>query len=85
MTDLISLPNIGKELDIKLKSVGIYSAEDLKIEGSQAAFFKLKNKYPNVCLVHLYCLQGAIDLVAYNHLSTEMKQELKTYVDSLDI
>jgi len=83
MSNLTELPNIGKELSKKLKSVGIYSAEELKQTGSKDAYLKLKNKYSNVCLVHLYCLQGAIDLREYNNLPTDVKKDLKSFSDSL--
>lgn len=83
MTELKSLPNIGQELETKLKSIGITSIEELKSEGSKTVFLKLKNKYANVCLVHLYCLQGAIDSVAYNNLPDDIKKDLKKYSDSL--
>lgn len=83
MSNLIILPNIGKELSKKLESVGITSVEQLKQEGSNSAYLKLKQQYPNVCLVHLYCLQGAIDLREYNNLPVEVKEELKVFSDSL--
>jgi DNA transformation protein len=83
MTMLNQLPNLGKEMESKLKSVGIMSAEELQEEGSKNAYLKLKMKYSNVCLVHLYCLQGAIDLVDYNKLSLEKKEDLKKFSDSL--
>lgn len=60
MTDLTAMMNIGKEIANKLKSVGINTAEELLHMGSREAFFKLKMKYPNVCLVHLYTLEAAI-------------------------
>ncbi|MHC5229818.1 TfoX/Sxy family protein [Enterococcus sp. LJL99] len=83
MGELMSLPNIGKEMVRKLKSVGITTTEELKEIGSKNAFFKLKMNYSNSCLVHLYCLQGAIDLVDYTALTPEMKEELKQFSDSL--
>lgn len=83
MVELISLPNIGKEMETKLKSVGIMNAEQLKESGSKQAFAKLKLKYANVCLVHLYCLQGAIDLIDYTELTPEMKKKLKQFSDHL--
>lgn len=39
--------------------------------------------YSNVCLVYLDCLQGAIDLVEYNNLPINVKNELKEFSDSL--
>lgn len=81
VTELTSLRNIGKEIERKLKSVGINSAEYLKQIGSKEAFFRLKMLYPEVCLVHLYTLQGAVDNIEYNKLSEETKQELKEFSD----
>lgn len=83
MTKLDSMINIGKEMKIKLMSVGIYSAEDLIKTGSKEAYYLLKEHYPNVCLVHLYTLQGAIDNIEYNQLSDNIKRDLKKYSDSL--
>ena len=81
MSELTSLKNIGKEMERKLKSVEINSAEELKQLGSKEAFFRLKTRYPQVCLVHLYTLHGAIDNTEYNQLSEETKKELKEYSD----
>lgn len=83
MAELTSLKNIGKEIERKLKTVGINSAEDLKQIGSKEAFFRLKIHYPEVCLVHLYTLQGAVDNIEYNRLPEKTKQELKEFSDEL--
>jgi len=83
MSNLTELPNIGKELSKKLESIGIHSAEKLKQTGSKATYLKLNNKCSNVCLVHLYCLQGAIDSREYNNLPKDIKADLKTFSDSL--
>ena len=81
MAELTSLKNIGKEIERKLKSVGINSAEELKEIGSKDAFCRLKLKYPEICLVHLYTLEGAIDNIEYNQLSNETKKDLKEFID----
>lgn len=81
LSELTSLKNIGKEIERKLKSVGINSAEELKEIGSKDAFFRLKLKYPEICLVHLYTLEGAIDNIEYNQLSNETKKDLKEFID----
>lgn len=83
MSELTSMINIGKELERKLKAVGINTAEKLIETGSKEAFFKLKETYPNVCLVHLYTLEGAISNIEFNALSDEKKKELKKFSDSL--
>ena len=48
MSELTSMMNIGKEMAKKLISVGIGSSEELIDAGAKEAFFKLKQKYPNV-------------------------------------
>jgi len=77
------MQNIGKELEKKLKFIGINSAEELIKTGSKEAFFQLKFHYPNVCLVHLYALQGAIENIEYNQIPDEIKHDLKCFNDGL--
>ena len=77
MSELAALRNIGKEMENKLKSVGISTAEELKALGSQEAFLRVKRRYPYVCLVHLYALEGAITDIEYNQLPEDVKRELK--------
>ncbi|HAP21476.1 MAG TPA: hypothetical protein DCR27_09390 [Lachnospiraceae bacterium] len=83
MSELISMMNIGKEMERKLTTVGIDSAEKLIAAGAKQAFFKLKQQYPNVCLVHLYSLEGAICGIGFNQLSEDKKKELKAFGDFL--
>ena len=49
MKDLTCLPNIGKEMERKLKSVGIETARDLVAIGAKEAFLRLKMQFPQVC------------------------------------
>lgn len=83
MSELTSMINIGKEMERKLSSIGIDSAEKLIEAGSKQAFLKLKEVYPQVCLVHLYTLEGAIHNIEFNCLSEEKKKELKEFSDFL--
>ncbi|WP_028042100.1 TfoX/Sxy family DNA transformation protein [Candidatus Stoquefichus massiliensis] len=83
MESLDNMLNIGKEMKRKLFSIGVRSSEDLIRLGSKEVFFQLKEQHPNVCLVHLYALQGAIDNVDYDKLPDEVKLDLKQYSDSL--
>ena len=83
MTELTSMRNIGKEMEKKLKAIGIASAEELIQTGSKDAFFRLKLLYPSVCAVYLYTLQGAIDDIDYNLLPDEVKQDLKHFSEAL--
>lgn len=83
MSELTSMMNIGREMARKLTAVGIDSAEKLEETGAKQAYFKLKVAYPQVCLVHLYALEGAISNVEFNSLSTEKKKELKEFSDAV--
>lgn len=83
MSELASMMNIGKEMAGKLTSVGIDSAEKLIEAGSKEAFMRLKQAYPNVCLVHLYTLEGAIHNIEYNCLPEDKRKELKEFSDFL--
>ena len=83
MAELKSIRNIGKEIEKKLKSVGISTAEELKEIGSKEAFIRIKTNYPNVCLVYLYTLEGAISDIEYNQLPEYVKQDLKDFNESL--
>ncbi len=79
MSELTFMMNIGKEMARKLISVGINSSDELIEVGAKEAFIKLKQKYPNVCLVHLYTLEGAIHDIDFNRLSEDTKKELKEF------
>ena len=83
MAELTTMLNIGSEIEKKLKAIGITSAEELVQVGSEEAFMRLKTRYPNVCLVHLYTLQGAVDGIEYNQLSDKVKNRLKIFSDGL--
>ncbi|MDE7299152.1 MAG: TfoX/Sxy family protein [Lachnospiraceae bacterium] len=83
MAELTSMMNIGGEMAKKLTAVGIDSAEKLAETGAKQAFLKLKQTWPQVCLVHLYALEGAIHNTEFNKLSEDKKKELKEFSDFL--
>ena len=83
MAELTSMQNIGTEMARKLTAVGIDTPEKLTQLGSKHAYFKLKEVFPPICLVHLYALEGAIHHTAYNCLSKDTKRELKQFSDQL--
>lgn len=83
MAELTSLKNIGAEMARKLTAVGIDSSEKLMETGAKRAFFSLKEVWPQVCLVHLYALEGAVRNVEFNCLPEETKRELKAFSDFL--
>ncbi len=83
MAELTSMRNIGAEMARKLTAVGIDTPEKLAEAGSKEAFFRIKTVFPQVCLVHLYALEGALQDVEFNSLSKHTKQELKEFSDCL--
>jgi len=83
MAGLTTLVNIGKELDRKLKSVGITTAEELIEVGAEGAFVRLKMYYPNISLVHLYAIEGAITGTDFDKLPEVTKRKLKDISDYL--
>ncbi len=78
MASVTSL-GLGKTMEKKLHSVGIHSAEELTKIGSKQAVFRLKERYPNTCVVILYHLEAAIRGVEIKQLDDSCKTELKTY------
>lgn len=70
-------------MERKLTAVGIDSSEKLIAMGAKQAFLQLKQAYPQVCLVHLYTLEGAICDMEFNQLSEAKKKDLKEFSDFL--
>lgn len=83
MTELTSMVNIGREMARKLAAVGISTAEQLEELGAREAFVRLKAAYPQVCLVHLYALEGAVSRTELQCLPAEKKRALKEFKNSL--
>lgn len=74
-----SVPNIGKELEAKLISVGIANLEQLKQNGSKGAIILLINKYPDTCINVLYAMEGAIHGIRWHGLSIEKRKDLMDF------
>ena len=83
LSSLSSLRNIGKALEEKLQCAGINTAQALKQAGSKEAFMRVKAHYPNVCLVHLMALEGAVADLEYNQLPPDVQKDLKAFNDGL--
>ncbi len=74
---------LGKTMEKKLHSVGIHSAEELMEIGSKQAVSRLKELYPNTCVVILYYLEAAIRGIEMKQLDDTSKAELKAYFKQL--
>lgn len=82
MAELKSL-GFGKTMEKKLRSVGINSAEELKEAGSRQAVLRLKERYPNTCVVILYYLEAAVRGVGIKELDDDCRLELKEWFGQL--
>ena len=78
-SDLSKQINIGKDTEAKLIQVGIDSYEKLVTIGSEGAFIQLQTIDPGACLSLLYGLEGAIEGVKWNKLSSDKKQALQQF------
>lgn len=74
---------LGRTMEKKLHAVGIHSAEELAEIGSRQAVFRLKEQYPNTCVVILYHLEAAIRGVEIKQLGDSCKADLKAYFKQL--
>lgn len=66
-----------------IEAVKVYVPQALREAGARDAFFRLKTLYPNVCLVHLHALEGAIRDVDCNRLPEEVREDLRAFNDDL--
>ena len=78
---LSELPNIGKELEKKLISVGIHCPSDLMELGSIEALRRISDTYDSGCSNMLYALEGAIQGIRWHHLSAVDKKRLKEIIE----
>lgn len=78
-TSLKGLKNIGKGIEQKLNTIGIYSREDLAQVGPVRAWQYLQQTCPDqtmpVCY-YLYGLEGALRDVYWNDLPKDLKEKL---------
>lgn len=83
MSELSSLPNVGKVLEKNLYEIGVTTKEELLKMGSKQAFVFIRKIDPGACLHMLYGIQGAIEGVKDSKLSPEIKVSLKEFYKSL--
>ena len=81
MGELSKLPNIGKVVEEQLNKVGIFTAPQLREEGSKKAWLRIKMIDDSACINRLYGLEGAIQGVKKSELPEEKKQALKEFYE----
>jgi DNA transformation protein len=84
MNKLSDLPNVGKVLEINLIKIGITTPEQLKKMGSKESFLKIRENIDSgACLHMLYGIEGAIEGIKDTNLSSDVKEDLKTFYNNL--
>lgn len=77
MSDLETLPNIGKILAGRLRQAGIETAEELLAVGDVAAFRRLRAELPeDSCVSTRYALAGAVRGVRWHALDPALRRAL---------
>lgn len=72
---LEDLPNIGKEMSLRLQKAGISTPEELERTGSIAAW-KMTRRTQS-CWNSLYALEGALRGIRWHELTPEDREELR--------
>lgn len=83
MSQLSSMPNIGKTLENRLNNVGISTSEELAKIGSEDAFIKIRINDNTACFNMLCALEGAIQGIRWHNLDNSTKKDLREFYDSL--
>lgn len=82
MSQLSSMPNIGKVLEDQLIQVGIETPEQLMEVGSKQAWLRIKAIDPSACYNRLCGLEGAVQGIRWHGLSDQVKKDLKEFYSS---
>lgn len=79
MGELSKLPNIGKEVERQLNEVSIFTLDELKNIGAEAAWLRIQEIDASACIHRLLALEGAIQYIKKTLLSEKRKTELKEF------
>jgi DNA transformation protein len=79
MGELSKLPNIGKEVEMQLNIIGIFTYDELKDIGTEEAWLKIQEVDTSACIHRLLALEGAIKGVNKTALTQERKADLKDF------
>ena len=85
-SQISKLPNVGKMLESNLAAIGIATPEALAESGAKEAFLKIRAQVDSgACLHMLYGIEGAIRGVKDSLLPKEVKDDLKSFFNSIYI
>lgn len=77
---LARLKNIGDKTAVWLEDAGIHTPDDLHRLGAVETWRRVKEIHPEISLVGLYALQGAVLDIHWNALPDDMKDDLRAAV-----
>lgn len=80
---LAQLKNIGDKTAAWLEDAGIHTAEDLHRLGALETWRRVREVHPEISLVGLYALQGAVLDIHWNALPADMKADLRAAVEDV--
>ena len=78
-SELMELPNVGKDLTQKLLTLGIDTPEKLKKTGTEQTYLRIKALDPGACFSLLCAIEGAIRGERWHNLPSDRKEELKLF------
>jgi DNA transformation protein len=81
MGELSKLPNIGKEVEMQLNTIGVFTYDELKDIGTEQAWLRIQEIDTSACIHRLLALEGAIQGVRKTDLPQPRKAELKDFYD----
>ncbi len=81
MGKLSNLPNISSDMEAKLTAAGIDTPEKLREKGSRNAFMRVKMIDSAACYNMLLSLEGAIRGQLLEELDSDIRQELKVFME----
>ncbi len=74
---LSALRNLGSVSEERLAAIGIRTPEELDEAGPVEAYLRLKQAFPTTTLNWLYALHGALMDLRWEHITPEMRRELR--------
>lgn len=83
MSELSTLPNIGKVLEGKLINVEVKTPEELRLIGSKEAFIRIRIADDTACYNMLCALEGAVQGIRWHSLPEVVKKDLKIFFEAM--
>jgi DNA transformation protein len=74
---LSALRNLGAKSEERLAEIGINTPEELDETGPVECYLRLKAAFPTTTLNWLYALHGAVLDLRWEHITPEMRRELR--------